>query len=613
MDIKQIKDDKFLQDLNKKQLKELCQEIRSFLLENISKTGGHLSSNLGDVELIVTLHKIFNLDEDKVLFDVGHQAYTHKILTGRASEFASLRQIDGLSGFLSTQESKYDIFESGHSSTSISTAMGMAKARDDNNEKYEVISVIGDASIANGVAFEALNNIAHQKSKIIIILNDNDMAINKSVGAIAKSLSKVRSSKTYAAFKKGFMKTFKFAPRFVNFVERLVHRLTLIFRSDNMFDNFNISYLGPIDGHNIKALSKAFKTAKNYPGPILVHVKTKKGYGYKFAEDDKVGKYHGVTPFDIETGEMLTKTPLNSDTFTNIVANLMYDKLQNDKNAYLISSAMVYCTNLSKCFNDFKEQCIDVGIAEEHSIALANGLAINNKTPYVSLYSTFMQRGYDEIVHDVCRINSNITFLVDRAGIVGEDGKTHQGVFDVSFLYPIENSIITMPSEGKYLKPLLTCLDKIKAPKFIRYQKRLTKIENYEKELNFGQFIIENYDENNKISIIACGASCAVLKEKIKENNLKINLINPIFLKPLDEITLQKISNTTIIVYDNTSVFEGFCSAILKYYNQFNIKVNYYCLPNSFIKHGSYDDLLKYLHLDEEYILKDIIFKYGQD
>ncbi len=613
MDIKQIKDDKFLKDLNNKQLAELAQEIRTFLLENISKTGGHLSSNLGDVELIIALHKVFDLDNDKVLFDVGHQAYTHKILTGRVNQFKTLRQIDGLSGFLNSQESPYDVFESGHSSTSISTAMGMALARDSNKEKYEIISFIGDASIANGVAFEALNNMSHQNSKIIIILNDNDMAINKSVGAFAKSLSRVRSSKTYVKFKKGFLKAFKFAPKFTNFVERVVHRIALIFRSDNMFDNFNISYLGPIDGHNFKRLIKAFKMAKNYPGPILVHVKTKKGHGYKYAEDDKIGKYHGVGPFNIKTGEMITNDIKGYDSFTNIVANYMYDKLKNDKDCYLISSAMIYCTNLSKCFDDFQNQCIDVGIAEEHSIALANGLAINNKNPYVSLYSTFMQRGYDEIVHDVCRINSNVTFLVDRAGIVGEDGKTHQGMFDVSFLYPLENCIITMPSEGKYVKPLLDCLDKIKGCKFIRYQKHLTKLSDEIINLEFGKFIFENYDVQNKISIIACGNSCAVLKEMIIKNNYNINLINPIFIKPLDEEALMKIENTNVVVYDNTSVFEGFASAILKFYNKINKKIDTYCLPNKFIKHGSYDTLLKYLNLDEESVLNDILKKYGKN
>lgn len=609
MNIKEIKDFKFLKDMKKDELELLASDIRRFLLENISKTGGHLSSNLGSVELIIALHKVFDIENDKLLFDVGHQAYTHKILTGRADKFDTLRQIDGLSGFLSSEESKYDIFESGHSSTSLSTAMGMAKARDNDKENYEIVSIIGDASIANGISFEALNNLASQNNKVIIVLNDNDMSINRSVGAIAKQLSNVRSSKGYARFKNWFEKTFKKHPKFVNFVHRCIHRLALIFRSDNMFDNFKVSYLGPVDGHNFKQLEKAFNKAKSYPGPILVHVKTIKGKGYKYAEEDKVGKYHGIGPFDINTGETINKVKENTKTFTEEIADVIYDELKANKNAYLISSAMYNTTKMDKCFTDFKDNCIDVGIAEEHSISLANGLYLNNKTPYVSIYSTFLQRGYDQIVHDICRINSNVTFLIDRAGIVGEDGKTHQGVFDVSLLYPIDNSIVAMPSEIKYVKPLFDCLKDIKGSKFIRYQKLSGLISNEKIDIKYGKFIEEIYNENNKISIIAVGNSCAVLKELIKDNNLPINLINPIFIKPIDEDCLRKIANTEVYVYDNTSLYEGFSSAIVSYYNKLNKKITTFTLPNGFIKHGAYKDILKYLSLDEKTILNKI-YKY---
>lgn len=605
MNIKEIKDSKFLKNMKNDELEALANDIRHFLLENVSKTGGHLSSNLGSVELIIALHKIFDLDNDKLLFDVGHQAYTHKILTGRADKFDTLRQIDGLSGFLSNEESKYDVFESGHSSTSLSTAMGMAKARDNDNLNYEIVSIIGDASIANGVSFEALNNLSNQNNKIIIILNDNDMSINRSVGAIAKQLSNVRSSKSYAKFKIWFERVFKKHPKFVNFVHRCIHRISLVFRSDNMFDNFKVSYLGPIDGHNFKKLEKALNKAKDYPESILVHVKTKKGKGYKFAEEDKTGKYHGIKPFDLETGEIINKN--NDKSFTKEVADVIYDELSNNKDAYLISSAMYNTTKMEKCFNDFPNNCIDVGIAEEHSIALANGLCLNNKFPYVSIYSTFLQRGYDEIVHDVCRINSNVTFLIDRAGIVGEDGKTHQGVFDVSMVYPLDNSIIVMPSEIKYVKPLIECLKQFKGPKFIRYQKLTSKTENDIEEIKFGKFIEEIYNENNKKTIIAVGNSCYKLKQLIIENNLPINLINPIFLKPIDEECLNKIINTNIYIYDNTSLFEGFSSKILDFYSNKNKKIKIYTLPNSYIKHGKYDDVLKYLSLDETTILNKVI------
>lgn len=606
MDIKAIKDSKFLKNMNNNELKTLAGEIRSFILENVSKTGGHLSSNLGDVELIMAMHKSFDLDNDKLLFDVGHQAYTHKILTGRADKFDTLRKTDGLSGFLSSTESKYDVFESGHSSTSISTAMGMALKRDNDKKDYHIVSIIGDASIANGVAFEALNNISHQKNKVIIVLNDNDMAINQSVGAFAKSLSSVRSSASYARFKKGFERMFKWAPRFVDFVNRCVHRLVLIIRSDNMFDNFKVSYLGPVDGHNFKKLEKAFKKAKDYPDSILVHVKTKKGKGYKFAEEDKEGKFHGIAPFDLNTGEVLNKTKENYKSFTNEVADVMYDILKEDESTYLISAAMSSCTSLTKCFTEFNNRCIDVGIAEEHSISLANGIALNNGKPYVSLYSTFMQRGYDQIVHDVARINSNVTFLVDRAGIVGEDGKTHQGVLDVSFAYPLDNVVIAMPSEIKYVRPLLECLKDVNKVKFVRYQKLNSEVDIYDKKIEFGKFIYEVYDKSNKVSIIAVGNSVVKLKELINQNNLPYNLINAIFIKPLDVNTLINIAQTDIYVYDNTSVYEGFTSSIVAFYNNINKKVNYFTLPNAFIKHGQYDDILKYLSLDPSTILEKI-------
>ena len=610
MNIKDIKNDKFLKDMKINELNSLCEEIRFFIVDSVSKTGGHLSSNLGDVELTVAIHKVFDLEKDKLLFDVGHQCYTHKILNGKANEFDSLRQFDGLSGFISSEENKNDVFESGHSSTSISTAMGIATSAKANNENYNVISLIGDASIANGVAFEALNNISNNNGKVIIILNDNDMAINSSVGAIAKSLSKVRTSRIYAKIKNGLKKIFAFSPRFINFVSRCVHRLVLIFRSDNMFDNFNISYLGIVDGHNMKALIKALHKAKNYPNSILVHVKTKKGKGYKYSSEDKLGKYHGVTPFNKETGEFYNTLKENEVTFTSLIADKMYDILSNDSNSYLISSAMVYCCNFTKCFDTFKDRCIDVGIAEEHSIAFANGLSINNKNPYVSLYSTFMQRGYDQIVHDVCRINSNMTFLVDRAGIVGEDGKTHQGIYDVSFLYPLENSVITMVSEGKYVNPLLDCLNDYKGVKFIRYQKVVTTNEIYDKKIEFGKFIYEIYNKENKVSIICVGASCKVLKEMILQKGLKINLINPIFLKPLDINCLESISNTKVFIYDNTSVFSGFSSEVMKYYNSINKNIKCFTLQDKYIKHGKYIDVLKYLKMDEETILNEILKYY---
>lgn len=613
MDINKITDDKFLKELDNKQLNEVAKQIRSFIVENVSKTGGHLSSNLGSVELIMALHKEFNLPEDKLLFDVGHQAYTHKILTGRANKFSTLRKFNGLSGFLDSNESPYDVFSSGHSSTSISTAMGMAASRDTNHENYEVIAFIGDGAIANGISFEALNDISLEKHKVIIVLNDNDMAINRSVGAMANALSKIRTSKSYAIAKNGFIGFFNkipvIGPKFVNFMHRLIHRLVLIFRSDNIFDNFNISYLGPVDGHNFKALEKAFKKAKKFPNSIIVHVKTTKGNGYKIFENDKNGTFHGVAPFDVNTGRKLEKIQEGYTTYSNVYADCIYDSLKNNENIFLISAAMITGASLENCFKDFPTRCVDVGIAEEHAIAYANGLAIANKMPIVSMYSTFMQRGYDEIVHDVARINSNVMFIVDRAGIVGEDGKTHQGVLDVSFLYPLENTIIAMPSSYEYIKPTFDMLLNIKGPKFMRLQKMCLPINDKTVSIEFGKFIIDKFNSDYKFSLIAIGHSYSIIKELLKDE--PINLINPLFLKPLDYETLDKVKNTTLILYDNTSVYEGTCSEIFHYMNKYQTKIICYCIKNNFIQHGAYDDILKYLNLDEKYIascIKEIIY-----
>ena len=605
MDISKIKDDKFLKDLNYKQLGELSDDIRSFILQKTSENGGHLSSNLGDVELIVAIHRVFDFSKDKILFDVGHQAYTHKILSGRADKFDTLGKLGGLSPFLDSNESSEDHFESGHSSTSISTAMGMATSRDNNKEDYQVVAFIGDASIANGVSFEALNNISALNSKIIIILNDNEMSINKSIGAFSKLLSKIRVSNAYYKAKKGFKRVFRWAPRFLNFISRMLHRIVILFRSDNIFDKFNISYIGPVDGYNIKKIEKALKRAKSYSGPIIVHVKTIKGKGYEAAENDASGKYHGIGPFDIDSGELINKDD-GTISFSNVAAKAMEDILDNDNKAYIVSAAMVSSTCLLELYEKYKNRCVDVGIAEEHAVCYANGLALSGNHPYVFLYSTFMQRGYDMIVHDVCRVNSNITFMIDRAGIVGKDGKTHQGLLDVSFLYPLENTTICEVSNGKYMLPLLNCLRTQEGPKFVRYQKGNTTLEEYDKEVKFGKFIIENYDVNNKITLIVPGMSCEVIKEKIIKDNLKINLLNPIFLKPIDKETLLMVKDTSIIVYDNTSVFEGFSSAIMEFCYQNNISFDKYVVTNNYVTHGKYEDVLRYLHLDEQYILNKI-------
>ncbi len=613
--IEEIENPKFLENLNYKELNLLAKEIRSFIIENVSITGGHLSSNLGSVELTIALHKVFNANYDKILFDVGHQAYTHKILTGRAKKFKTLRQYNGLSGFLKSIESPYDIFESGHSSTSISTAMGMAIARKENNQNYQIVDVIGDASIANGIAFEALNNLSTKIGKIIIILNDNDMSISKSVGALAKSLSKIRTSRTYGVMKKGYVGFFSKIPLIgkpiVNFTRRLINRFTLLFRSANLFDNFEMSYLGPIDGHNIKALVKAFKKAKNYNSSILVHVKTKKGFGYVPAENDYQGKWHGTAPFDIEKGEIINNNKTIS--YSKLVANNLYKIMKDDENINLISAAMVSGSFLNKCFTDFSKRCFDVGIAEEHAICLANGLALSKKTPIVSLYSTFLQRGYDEILHDIARINSKVLFLIDRAGIVGADGSTHQGIFDVSFLSPIKNVVIATAPNAKYVYSLIKYLLTLNHPTFFRYEKiEIKDAIQIDEDIDFTKFLLGNYHDNNLASLIVVGDSYNKVLKIIKENNYPINVLSPFLLKPIDETTLSKLTNKPIYIYDNTSIFEGFSSSVLKYINSLSfVKFKAFTLPNEFIPHGKKIEILDLYKLKEEDVISNILKELG--
>ena len=613
--IEEIENPKFLENLNYKELNLLAKEIRSFIIENVSITGGHLSSNLGSVELTIALHKVFNASYDKILFDVGHQAYTHKILTGRAKKFKTLRQYNGLSGFLKSIESPYDIFESGHSSTSISTAMGMAIARKENNQNYQIVDVIGDASIANGIAFEALNNLSTKIGKIIIILNDNDMSISKSVGALAKSLSKIRTSRTYGVMKKGYVGFFSKIPLIgkpiVNFTRRLINRFTLLFRSANLFDNFEMSYLGPIDGHNIKALVKAFKKAKNYNSSILVHVKTKKGFGYVPAENDYQGKWHGTAPFDIEKGEIINNNKTIS--YSQLVANNLYKIMKDDENINLISAAMVSGSFLNKCFTDFSKRCFDVGIAEEHAICLANGLALSKKTPIVALYSTFLQRGYDEILHDIARINSKVLFLIDRAGIVGADGSTHQGIFDVSFLSPIKNVVIAIAPNAKYVYSLIKYLLTLNHPTFFRYEKiEIKDAIQIDEDIDFTKFLLGNYHDNNLASLIVVGDSYNKVLKIIKENNYPINVLSPFLLKPIDETTLSKLTNKPIYIYDNTSIFEGFSSSVLKYINSISfVKFKAFTLPNEFIPHGKKIEILDLYKLKEEDVISNILKELG--
>ena len=441
-----------LRQLKISELNVLSNELRDYIINCVSKTGGHIASNLGVVELTIALHYAFNTPEDKIIWDVGHQAYVHKILTGRKNQMSTLRQLNGLSGFPKRAESIYDSFDTGHSSTSISAAMGMARARDLKKENYEIVAVIGDGALTGGMSFEALNDAGRSNTKLIITLNDNEMSISPNVGGLSRYLSKVRTDTRYLSTKKDVEKFLKNMPvgggKVKAFLKRAKDGIKKMVVSGMLFEELGLTYMGPIDGHNISDLLESFKIAKNIEGPLIMHVITKKGKGYKFAEQIP-NEYHGVSPFDIETGKSLKQSSIPS--YSDIFGNKLCEIAEKKENVVAITAAMTDGTGLNNFAKRFPKRIFDAGIAEQHAVTYAAGLAANGIVPVVALYSSFLQRAYDQVVHDVCLQNLHVVFAVDRAGLVGNDGETHQGVFDESFLIQIPNMTVMAPADYREL------------------------------------------------------------------------------------------------------------------------------------------------------------------
>ena len=481
MDIKLIKNPKFLKEASVKECQVLGEQIREFLINSISKTGGHLASNLGVVELTIALHKAFNSPVDKIFFDVGHQCYTHKILTGRANEFNKLRQYNGLSGYQKFEESEHDVWEAGHSSTSLSAALGMAIARDLNNEKYHVVPIIGDGALGSGMALEALNNIGSEKRNMIIVFNDNNMSISNNVGAMTKGFARLRTEKRYNSLKqemKTALNKTDVGKNVLNGLRGIRNIVKEQVVDAGIFGEFDIDYLGPVDGHNIRDLINAFEVAKNHEGPIVIHVLTKKGKGYKFCEEDSVGKWHGVGPFNIATGKPLVGNEGKLISWSQVISDALYELAKEDEDILVLTPAMIAGSKLEKFFAKYPERSFDCGIAEEHAVTLSAALALSNKKPFLSIYSSFLQRGYDQLNHDVCRMNLPVVFGIDRAGIVGEDGDTHHGVFDISFMRSLPNIIMSQPKDAKEANNLLYTAFNQKQPFSIRIPRGSTESNN---------------------------------------------------------------------------------------------------------------------------------------
>lgn len=606
MDIKEIKNSEFVKTLNTKELNELASDIRTFLLDSVSKTGGHLSSNLGVVELTIAMHYVFDCEKDKFLFDVGHQSYIHKILTGRAKDFDTLRQFGGLAGFQRRNESKYDCFEAGHSSTALSTALGMAIARDIKHEDFCVVPVVGDAALQSGLSLEALNQIGDLKSKVIIVFNDNNMSISKNVGALSKAFSNLRSNQEYIQVKddvKSFLNSKKNGNVFIEAIKNIKESIKDKVIDSGIFEGFNIDYIGPVDGHNIKDLINVFEAAKKKDGPIVIHVVTKKGKGYKPAEEDKNGKWHGVGKFDVKTGEMLSSIPENYKTYSQIVADKVLEIMDKDDRVTAITPAMISGSCMNNMFAKYPTRCFDVGIAEDHAITFACGMALEGLRPFVSVYSSFLQRAYDQLNHDVCRMNLPVVVGVDRCSIIGEDGDSHQGVFDISYMNSLPNMVICEGKNSSQIEALLDLAFSQTSPFAIRYPRGSIEYNcDHKCEVALGkwEFVVNNID--SKVSIITYGNDVCKIEKDINDNHLPYNLINALFIKPIDEEMLVSIGklNKPIVVYTNDIIKGGLGDSILECLNKNHINAPVYILgvDDIYVKHGSVLKVKESLGLD---------------
>ncbi len=619
MDLLSIENPSFLQNLTKKELEQLSEQIRSFLIKTLSKTGGHIGPNLGVVELTIALHRAFNSPKDKIIWDVGHQCYVHKILTGRAKDFHSLRQYQGLSGFPKMNESPHDVWETGHSSTSLSAAMGMAIARDLKGEEYFIVPVIGDGALTGGMALEALNHIGHEKKNIIVILNDNEMSIAPNVGALHNILGRLRSAGKYNRAKDELEALLKKIPavggKMAQTAERFKDSLKYLFINGVFFEELGFTYFGPIDGHNYDDLFENLKYAKKTNGPVLLHVVTKKGKGYKPAENDKIGTWHGTGPYKIETGDFIK--PVDSKpAWSKLVSETVRKLARDDDRIVAITPAMTVGSKLEGFQEEFPERVIDVGIAEQHAATVAAGLATQGMKPYLTIYSTFLQRSYDQLIHDICRQNLNVFIGIDRAGLVGADGETHQGVFDIAFLRHIPNIVLMMPKDENEVQHMIyTAIQYDNGPIAMRFPRGSVygvELDNKLKKLPIGTW--EVLREGTDYAILTFGTTIPMALEaakKLEKYGIQTKVINARFIKPLDEEMLRSLlhNQIPILTIEEAILQGGFGSSVLEFacdngYTDHEIKRM--GIPDRFIEHGDVKNLLHEVGLTSDNIVQTI-------
>ena len=611
--LENINSPKDIKSMNIDELEILCSDIRSFMIDSVSKTGGHLASNLGVVELTVALHKVFNSPNDQIVFDVGHQSYTHKILTGRKDDFGTLRQEDGISGFTRRNESEHDIFSSGHSSTSISSAIGLAKAKSLKSEKGKVIAVIGDGALTGGLAYEALNNSGNESSNLIVILNDNDMSISKNVGSVAKNLTTIRTSPKYFRFKSKMSRLIAKLPlvgsKITTFITLVNQKLRKRIYKNTFFEDLGFRYYGPIDGHDLDALIDALYVAKAHNHSVLLHINTVKGKGYEFAEQNP-SKFHGIGKFDINTGEPIS----SGENFSSVFGKSLVHLAENDFRFCAVTAAMASGTGLSDFAKKFPKRFFDVGIAEQHAVTFSAGLARNGLLPVFAVYSTFLQRSYDQLIHDIAMQDLKVIFAIDRAGFVGEDGESHQGLFDTAYLMSIPNLTVFAPAYYDELSSMLyQAAYKENNAVAIRYPrgKESEKPEGY--EYNSENYSVFSDDKHAKTAIITysrefceCYKAYVKLTDEHKENVCLIKLNR---IKPIDEDVVEHLKRVKKIIFAEEGIKDGGvgeCFAALLKEKGVNAEFKHIAVEG-FVKQASVSSQIKKYHLDCDSIVEEVL------
>lgn len=606
------------------QLPALAEEIREFIIESLSKTGGHLASNLGVVELTIAMHRVFDLPKDKLIWDVGHQSYTHKILTGRKDGFETLRWEGGISGFPKRSESDCDVFDTGHSSTSISAGVGYVRARELKKENYSVVSIIGDGALTGGMAYEALNNAASLKSNFIIVLNDNEMSITENVGGMSSYLSGLRTASAYTGFKMDVTKALNripgIGPGMVDAMRKTKSSIKQIIIPGMLFEDMGLTYLGPVDGHNIPQLIKTFQEAKRFEGPILVHVLTQKGRGYEPAMRHPA-RFHGVGPFDVKTGLPVGKS---NPTYTDVFSTVMRKMGDRRKDVAAVTAAMMTGVGLKRFSNMFPDRCFDVGIAEEHAVTFAAALSLGGITPVVAIYSSFLQRAYDQIMHDVCMQNLHVVFAIDRAGLVGYDGETHHGIFDLSYLGSMPNMTILAPKNLWELSDMIKFAVDYDGPIAVRYPRgeAYAGLKEFRAPICLGKS--EVIHEGSRVALLAVGSMVKMAEEvqkQLKERmDMDAALVNARFVKPIDEELLRSFADTyeLVVTLEENVKDGGFGERVLAFAEEEDLPfgVEIIALPDRFIPHGSVSYQMKQVGFTPEDIcgrIEEYYRKQGQE